>query len=272
MDSFIATAASSPNRYAGGMIPSMILPTIALYLTLLVCAVGVGVMVYKYDLYRREPLGMILLAVALGAGAMWVATHAQLGAIQLIWNSGRTVSDPVLALFAGVTEELAKLSVVAFIALAMRRVFDEPLDGIIYGSFTGLGVALIESVWFISGVQGLSVIPAQEPVRLAGHLIMGGIGGFGMGLLTVRSRLALLWILASFLGAVLLHTLWDVVAFGAANQYQRAAQVRTGHTAAGVALMLSGMIAYRWLISVGARMTRAKLGVCDLATKRCPPR
>lgn len=250
---------------------TMTLPIIALYLSLLICAAGIGTVVYKYDIYRREPPARILLAVALGAFAMWGATHAQFAELELIWRSGSVVSDPLLATLAGVTEELGKLIVVAFFALVMRRTFDEPLDGIVYGSFAGLGAAMIESVWFVSGIDGLSFIPAQEPVRLAGHVIMGGIGGFGMGMLTIRSPRALLWIVLSFLGAALLHTLWDIVAFGAASHYRKSEAVRADHAAAGVGLMFAGMIAYRWLISVGARLTRAKLGVCEVATRKCPP-
>ena len=41
-----------------------------LYATLAVCAVLAGLLIYRYDLYDREPWYMALIAVGLGAAAM----------------------------------------------------------------------------------------------------------------------------------------------------------------------------------------------------------
>lgn len=248
----------------------MLIATLWVYVSLACCATALGLLVRKYDLYLREPLPLILLAVVLGAGTMWLATHAQILVIHKMAAARLLTSDGFLALLAGSTEEAGKLAVVVCFAVVLRRWFNEPLDGIVYGSFAGMGAALIESIWVMSGEQP-TILPPQEPVRLAGHVIMGGIGGFGMGLLTMRTRYALLAISLSLAGAILLHTLWDMVAFSAANHYQQTATVRPAHSAAAIVLMFSGMIVYRSLVGRGARLSRAKLQVCDLATKRCPP-
>ncbi len=249
---------------------TVILSTIVVYLSLALCAVGIALLVREYDLYLREPVGLLFLAVLLGAAAMWAATLTQVFIIRSLVGSSLLLNDPFLAALAGTTEELGKLAVVAFFAVCLRRWFNEPLDGLVYGSFAGIGTALIESVWVLSGEQ-LASLPPQEPVRLAGHVIMGGIGGFGMGLLTFRTRRAFIAIVLSYFGAAVLHTLWDVVAFSAANHYQRTTTIRPIHSLLAITLMFAGMIAYRWLVAYGARLTRAKLQVCDLATKRCPP-
>lgn len=249
----------------------VLVSTIILYLTLALCAFGVGLMVHKYDLYLREPIHMIFLSIALGALFMWVATNTQIELIRAASRSRMIVTDPSLALLAGATEELGKLLVVLLIALPFRRIFNEPLDGIVYGSFAGLGAALIESIWVISGERHLTFLPPQEPVRLAGHVVMGGIGGFGVGLLTMQRRYTFALIILCYFAAVLLHTLWDAVAFSAANHYRMSAKVRAEHSIAAVVIMLVGMVSYRRLIAIGARLTRMKLQVCDVATKRCPP-
>lgn len=249
----------------------MILSTLALYLTLGACAVLIGVMVVQYDLYDREPLHLVLLAVVLGAGMMWAAGQAQVKLIHEFANAGREVGNVTLALMAASTEELAKLSVVAMIALLSRRHFNEPLDGIIYGAFAGLGAALDESIWVLGKSAQLEYLPLQEPIRLSGHLIMGGIGGFGMGLLTIRSKWAPLAIAASLLGAIALHTGWDVVAFNAMDFYRLWGRTLWWHTAAPVAMMLAGIIAFKLMVREGARLTRELMQVCDLRTHECPP-
>src|SRR5690606_3183208 len=87
---------------------------------------------------------------------------------------------------AAVTEELAKLAVVWAIALLWRRQFNDPMDGLIYGSFAGLGCAIEESVGLHGWPTGAALLPLQEPIRLLGHLVMGGIGGFAVGLWRIR--------------------------------------------------------------------------------------
>lgn len=242
-----------------------------LYVTLGACAVGIALLVRRYDLYISEPIPMVVAAIALGIGAMIIATAVQVRVIHSLAAARVLMTDPLLAVLAGSTEELGKVAVVAAIALGLRRHFDEPIDGLVYGSFAGLGAALIESIWVLRG-ETLAVLPPQEPIRLAGHVIMGGIGGFGMGLITLRRRGAGAAIVLSYFGAVALHSLWDLVAFTAANEYQRTHRSSPTHSALAVGLMLAGMIAYRWLVGLGARLTRAKLQVCDVLSGRCPPR
>lgn len=240
-------------RYAAGVL----LPTILLYLTLAACAVVIGVVVVRYDLYEREPWFMVLLAVSLGAACMYGAGEAQAGLIRAVNGAGVLVSNGMLALMAGVTEEVGKLAAVLAVAWSVRRYFNEPLDGLMYGSFAGLGAALEESVWVLGRLETLQSLPPQEPVRLAGHLIMGGIGGFGAGLLTTRPRAALWAIPASLAGAIALHSAWDVVAFDAADHFRLTGRLEPWHTGLPVVLMILGLVAYRRMVTVGTRWTAA---------------
>jgi RsiW-degrading membrane proteinase PrsW (M82 family) len=137
-----------------------------------------------------------------------------------------------------------------------RRHFNDPLDGLIYGSFAGLGAAIEESITVLGFADGPILLPGQEPVRLAGHLIMGGIGGFGLGMRPLADRRWHLWALATLAAAALLHTLWDVVAFHAHDHADLHARASPWHTAAGVLLMLAGMVVFRWLVRRGAALSR----------------
>lgn len=243
------------------ILPRVLLSAILLYLTLALCGLGMGVMVIKYDLHRSEPWWLLLIAMVLGAGLMEVAGRVQFAAVKHLFHTsgGEFPSNIVLAFLAAATEEVAKFMVVCIVALCFRKQFDEPLDGLIYGSFAGLGCALAESFATLGFGQQSAFLPAQEPVRLAGHLIMGGIGCFGLGLLTSRSRLALLAIPAGLTGAVLLHWLWDIIAFDAADRFYDFHSLRGQHTLVPIALMVCGMAVFRGLVKVGAALTHVHL-------------
>lgn len=230
-----------------------------LYGTLLVCAACIGWAAWRYDLYDREPLGPILVAVGAGAAFMWIAGHVQ------GWLISRTVDvahelagNALWATFAGVTEEIAKLTAVGVVFVTCRRHFNDPMDGLVYGAFAGLGAAIEESVFHLGFRVQSGLLPAQEPVRLAGHLIMGGIGGFGVGMLALGRRTWWLWTIASLTGATVLHVLWDVVAFAAADRAAAGGTPLRKHIVAGMMLMLLGMVVFRRLVEVGSRLSRRK--------------
>jgi RsiW-degrading membrane proteinase PrsW (M82 family) len=234
--------------------------TILLYGTLGLCALLVAWLVVRYDLYEREPLPMLTLAAALGAAAMFAVGQGQVAMIRWLHGGDRAISNVEMAILAGVSEEGAKLCVVALVSLCSRRFFNEPIDGLIYGSFAGLGAALEESLAVLSFGPPTALLPMQEPVRLAGHLVMGGIGGFGIGLVVVRSRWAAPGIAICLLAAVAIHTLWDVIAFDAADVFEAEGRVHRWHTAGAIAVMLGGLVVYRKMVDAGARLAGGPRG------------
>ncbi len=243
-----------------------------LYATLLLCSALIGAQVYRYDLYDREPPHAIFLSLILGAIGLWLAGLTQIEFIRFLGPTAAANFNLWMAFAAGTTEELAKLAVVAFIALASPRWFNDPLDGAIYGAFAGLGAAVYESFVHLgwpSPIDFPRTLPAAEPVRLMGHLIMGGIGGFGVGFLatthTSRRLRGLLILLACLAGAILLHIFWDVIAFEAADR----GHMLPWHTAVSILLMLIGMITFRMLIRIGAPYSKAWIN--DRAPPPAPP-
>jgi RsiW-degrading membrane proteinase PrsW (M82 family) len=243
--------------------------TIVLYLSLAFCALGMGLVVTRYNLYVREPWYMLLGAAALGAVAMLSAYGFEIGLIKLAGRLRHPIDMPTLAAIAGVTEEMAKFISVILIAAWGKRHFGEPMDGLVYGSFVGLGAAIEESVWLLRQLPETAYLPPQEPVRLAGHLVMGGIGAFGLGLVAARSRWGIVAAPATLAAAMILHTAWDIVAFR--NTGTTAPGITTWEGGLPVVLMLTAMITYRRLVHIGGRMQRAHLGVCDVRARRCPP-
>ncbi len=218
-----------------------------LYSTLGLCALAAAVLVYRHDLYDREPLPLLGLTIALGAGAIGLAGRAE----EWTFAALRLASPREIAAVVALLEELGKLAVVTAIALLARRAFNDPMDGIIYGSMAGLGMAVEESVYCLRGSTA-KLLPPEEVVRICGHLVMGGIGGFALGMARVRRRGWPLAIPAGFAAAVGLHFGWDWLALSASARGFTEAQAGLA-----VALMLGGMLAYGALLTIASHWSHA---------------
>jgi RsiW-degrading membrane proteinase PrsW (M82 family) len=258
-------------------------PNLILYATLGACVLITVWMVRRYDLYDHEPWWYLLLAAGLGAAGMYASGLVQRYFIHAAIEGRGEATDTYQAFLAGTIEEGFKLIAVAAAVVLGRfvgRRFDEPLDGIVLGSFAGLGAAVEESVYYLGGWSADrpdAFLPPQEPIRLAGHLVMGGITCFGLGMLTLPrrgrwSRWHAAWAVPAFalIGAGL-HMGWDVVAFDAAAVFHARETLEWWHTWTPVAIMLGGLVLYRGLVAWAAWLTRYSLQMCDVRTRECPP-
>src|SRR5262249_29528573 len=134
------------------------------------------------------------------------------------WLEDRTLAECGIALddsagqalVAATYEEFVRLSIVIGLACAWRRGFWHPLSGLACGAFAGLGMALEESLFYLSlshahGFQPLGV----EGVRLFLHAALGGLAACGVGLF-LAGRMTWPGTLAGWcLLAIVLHFLWD---------------------------------------------------------------
>ena len=211
------------------------------------CALGAAVLVYRHDLYEREPLLLLALTVALGAGGMWLAGQAE------AWTLGvsRFTGARAIAAVAALEEELMKLLVVVAIALLARREFNDPMDGLIYGSMAGLGMAVEESVYYMRQLPpGKLLLPPAELVRVSGHLVMGGISGFALGMAALRRERWPLVLIACFCAATTLHFGWDWIVLSAPG-----AALGTREAWSGAALMLAGLLLYGALTAIASEQS-----------------
>lgn len=222
-----------------------------MYITLGICAVLAAGLVYRYDLFEKEPWYMVLLAMTAGGLVMSTMGVIENGLLDLAGEPPRPAW--LIAIVAGGCEELAKLALVIGIAVLARRHFNDPMDGIIYGSLVGLGMAVEESLYFMRiNPPAIDRLPNTEFIRLAGHLVFGGIAGFGVGMIRMRMRGAVVVLMACFAVAFGLHMAWDWIAFTA----MYAGRMSGIQTALAVAIMLSGMLLYGRLVVVGNRWSK----------------
>jgi RsiW-degrading membrane proteinase PrsW (M82 family) len=189
-------------------------PRLLIYIAMLMCAAAFGVMVYRYDLYDREPWYMLLAAVAMGFAAMHVCGLVE---DELLRQLNAVTGRPAIrAVVVAVVEDTAKLLIVLALAFGARRHFNDPLDGIVYGTLAGLGAAVEESLLYLSLSPATMQTLGSELVRLVAHAMMGGIVGFAVGIGARPNRQREkkpLGLAACLLLSLAFHFTWDFIAF-----------------------------------------------------------
>jgi hypothetical protein len=156
-------------------------------------------LVYLLDAYEREPLSLVVGALAWGAVAAtslaglanhdWGAVVARLGGPDLAaqWTA---------ALTAPFVEETLKVVGVVLIYLIARSELNGLLDGFVYGAMVGLGFAVVENVFYFvgqfggqpAGVLGGFFVRVLAS-GLYGHVLYTGLTGMGIAWFVTRTDL-----------------------------------------------------------------------------------
>jgi len=113
-----------------------------------------------------------LLTIPVGLVEAWLQAHIHF------------TTNPVLApfekalLLAGMPEEIFKVSIIAAVALRARD-FDEPMDGVVYGTAVGLGFATVENVLYVLSAKTAweSVAIMRALLSVPFHGALGAIAG-----------------------------------------------------------------------------------------------
>lgn len=223
-----------------------------IFLSVIACAVAFGLIIYRYDLHEKEPWALVLLAIVLGGVTGLLAGRIEDAILIGMGERGEGVA--VQAALASVTEELLKLLVVLAVFVLFPKEFDDPLDGLIYGAFAGLGAAVEESWFYVFAAQepGM-VLVGTEAVRLLLHVFLGGLAGFGVGL--ARFRLPR-W-RALFCGALgadfLLHFGWDYLCGIPAQSDDSMLWQRL----MAIGLMLTALVLFGIAVAFGSKWSKA---------------
>ena len=172
---------------------------------------------YYKDRHLPEPAGHLLLALMLGGGAAVLAKglYVSLGLVGLRYDAFELAATSPAALFAyallaiGPIEELAKL--LPFLVVIVRfREFDEPMDGIIYASFIGLGFAAAENLYYLQFLTPLEATARgfASPVI---HILFASIWGHQIGEAHMRGTSIGVAAVRGFAISAILHGLYDFI-------------------------------------------------------------
>lgn len=184
---------------------------------LLVLALVPGIVLLYFirsmDRNEREPLGLVIKIMLLGALSVVPAVILEIGLGYLpIYDNGTLVNAVVIA-FVRVAwvEELCKLGVVLLFAWEHRE-FTEENDGIVYVGASALGFAMLENIFYVLGYGiGAGILRALTAMPL--HCFTGVLMGYYVGLAKVspdkNTRRAN--ILKGFFLAYMLHGVYDAL-------------------------------------------------------------
>lgn len=182
-----------------------------MYLLLLALAPAIILMMYVYfrDKYEKEPIGLILKGILLGAIIIF-----PVGLIEnYIMGFSTGLSKIPKAAFdgfivAGATEEAFKYFVV-FILIWRNRNFNEKFDGIVYAVSVAIGFAAIENIFYIFSGNSLQTGIVRAFTAVPGHTIFGVVMGFYLGLARFSNQGKGKWMLRAFTVPWLLHGIYD---------------------------------------------------------------
>jgi len=149
-------------------------------------------LLWWFDRYEKEPLGLVIAAFAWGAApAVLFSLIAEL----VLHIPVSTLVDPTtaalvdVALIAPLAEEGFKGLALVLLFLFYRRELDSPLDGILYGGLVGFGFAAVENVIYFGGAllesgPGAMAFLALLRAFLFGlnHALFTGLTGLGLAL------------------------------------------------------------------------------------------
>jgi len=172
------------------------------------------------DRHLPEPAGHLLLALALGVGSFYLGLemYTALGHMGLRYDAFALAENNRFGLFLysilaiGPIEELAKFIPFWLIILRLRE-FDEPVDGIIYASFIGLGFAAVENIYYLRFLSGIEAW-GRAFVGPVLHIVFASIWGYYIGRAYLCRRSFFKTCMLALAFAAVLHGIYDFVVIG----------------------------------------------------------
>ena len=174
---------------------------------MLAYAVPVAFLVYRLDLFEREPKSMLAGAILWGGlvatGLAIIANEAWLSVIGKVTSPDFATQWGAAIVGPGVEETLKLMGVVLLFLIASDE-FDGVMDGFVYGAMVGLGFTVFEDVsyFFIAASSAPGVVSQAGPVidtfllrvgagGLYSHVLFTGLTGIGFAYLVTQRSIRL---------------------------------------------------------------------------------
>lgn len=235
----------------------------------LVVIMGVIALADRWD---PQPLPLLMIAVlwgaAVAASIAWIANSVMLELLYAVTGDEATALFTTGTFVAPVVEETAKGLGLVLLLLLARRVFNGPLDGLVYGALIGGGFAFVENIGYYLDVpeaggtitDSVVVVVVRGVIGIFGHAIYTSLTGVIMGWVIRRWGLwpgVLSFLVATWPG-IALHACWN----GGTTILQNG----LGLPGLVVMLILEFVFSGLWLALIGflvmdeSRLTRRRLG------------
>lgn len=197
----------------------ILLAALAVSAAILLIVVAV---VWWFDRYDREPLHLVAMVFLWGASAAPLMSVVLFGLIDRL-PSGFNETSAGAAISLGIVtpmiEEFSKAMAVVLIVIFSSK-FDNPTDGVVYGTAVGLGFAVSENVIYgvsagahLQSTIGILVLVGGRTLLSAGvHALSSAtFGGFlGHAMMSGRFPAKMIWAATGLLIAIVLHGSWNL--------------------------------------------------------------
>lgn len=169
-------------------------------------APGLALLYYFYlkDKYEPEPLSTVLFTFISGVLLIFPVAF-----IEYVLKAENIVKyDSIYAIFSsGLVEEIFKWSIL--FVFAYRNVeFDEPFDGIVYGTSVSLGFATAENIMYLM-TNGMEYALSRALLPVSSHALFGVIMGYYISKAKFTKESKWLYLLLSIILPALLHGLFN---------------------------------------------------------------
>jgi RsiW-degrading membrane proteinase PrsW (M82 family) len=170
---------------------------------------------------RPEPPRVVWAAFILGALSIYGLHYISLLLVRHIpvTHHPWLAVDETALFIASIPEETLKIFIIAVIAFRARA-FDEPMDGVVYGTAVGLGFAAHENLGYLAHaddwqtlaiVRGILTVPFHGALgAIAGAYIASARFGGALGAHRREQWVGARLLLCAWLIPVVLHTLFDI--------------------------------------------------------------
>ncbi len=156
------------------------------------------------DKYKTESVTLLLATFTLGGVCALIAAVAEPNQPQ---NAGLALTFVYFLFGIALIEELLKFLVVRMLPYR-SKLFDEAMDGVIFGITAGLGFAAVENVFYAFEYGG-TVALFRAFVSVPGHAFYGAISGYYLAEAKLRRKP---WLALRGLAlAIVLHAVFDTL-------------------------------------------------------------
>jgi protease PrsW len=166
--------------------------------------------IYFRDKYDKEPIGLLIKALVVGAAIVIPVIFVERLLIELMPRSGRIGEAAYLAfVVAGSTEELFKF-LALYLIVWKSPSFNEKFDGIVYAVFVSLGFAAIENVIYVVE-GGMQTAVIRSLTAVPAHAIFGITMGYYLGIAHMYKELRSKYLFRALLVPIILHGFYDFI-------------------------------------------------------------
>ncbi|WP_042457891.1 glutamic-type intramembrane protease PrsW [Neobacillus dielmonensis] len=177
-------------------------------------APGIALLSYFYlkDEYESEPVSFVLRTFLYGALLVFPIMF-----IQHVLEAENLVKTEFIDAFltSSLLEEFFKWFILFYIVYQHVE-FDEPFDGIVYGSAVSLGFATVENVFYLVA-NGIEHAMTRALLPVSSHALFGVIMGYYIGKAKFTEGSKAKWVTLSLMLPALLHGFYDFILISLEN-------------------------------------------------------